>query len=244
MNDVQYYPIELFHWAGMEDSNLHMVADILEAHPEYVHEKNGSGDNCLLIAVKSGNIEIAKFIIENSTIDINYTTREGNALFLSASNGKEEIFDYLLSRDDVNIHLKNARGESIYHVAAQSGNADLIEKLLSIDKTRAIADSDDNGRHCLFTLIENYGIHRDYWCFEVVLAALTDEELWRKDNKGLDILDFINSRARGKEGSQIIDRTKLHAPLINVLNSRILRNDLEESLQINEGSKGSGRIKV
>ena len=244
MNDVQYYPIELFHWSGMKDSNIHVVADILEAHPEYVHEKNGSGDNCLLIAVKSGNIEIAKYIIENSTIDINYTTKEGNALFASASQGNNHILDYLLTRPEVNIHLKNMRGESIYHVAAQTGNADLIEKLLEIDKTRAIAECDNSGRHCLFTLIENYGVHRDYWCFELILESLTDEELWRKDNKGLDILDFIKSRDHGREGNYTVDRTKLHAPLVNVLNSRTLKTELENSLQVNEGSRGSGRVKV
>jgi ankyrin repeat protein len=244
MNDVQYYPIELFHWSGMQDSNINMVEDILEAHPEYVHEQNAHGDNCLIIAIKSGNIQIVKYIIENTDIDINYTTKEGSALLESVKKGNVQMLDYLLSHKSIDLYAKNGKGENVYHIAAQSGNADLIEKLLEIDKTRMIGEVDNLGRHCLFSLIETYPLHKDYWCFEVILEALTDEELWKKDTNNLNILDFIESRKKGLEGSYTVDRTKLHAPLVNVLNSRTLKTQLENSLQINEGSRDSGKIKV
>lgn len=236
MNSPEYYPIELFHWSGMEDSSINMVADILDAYPDYVYEQNAHGDNCLIIAIKSGNLEIVKYIIENSSIDINYTAKEGSALLASVKNSNNQILDYLLSRKDIDLYTKNGKGENIYHIAAQNGNADLIEKLLVIDKTRTIAQVDELGRHCLFSLIETYGIHKDYWCFEVILQALTDNELWIKDKNNLTILDFIKSREKGVEGNYVVNRTKLHAPLINILNSRTLKTQLENSLQINEGS--------
>jgi vesicle coat complex subunit len=228
----------------MQDSNINMVEDILDAHPEYVHEQNDAGDNCLIIAIKSGNVEIVKYIIENSSIDINYLTKTGNALLESVKKGNDQILDYLLNQKNIDLYAKNGRGENIYHIAAQSGNADLIEKLLQIDKTRMIAEVDNLGRHCLFSLIETYSLHRDYWCFEVILEALTDKELWVKDNSNLNILEFIESIKKGVEGSYVVDRTKLHAPLVNVLNARTLKSQLENGLQINEGSKDSGRIKV
>jgi len=240
MTDIEYYPIELFHWCGMKDENLNMVIDILETCPQYVHETNAPRDNCLLIATKSGNIEMVKYIIANTDININHENNEGKtALAIAVESANMDLINCYLNHKNINIYSVNKKGENVYHVAAKTGNADVIEKLLTMDEKRNIAKKDSDGRHCLFSLIANYSTHQDYWCFEIIQEAMTNEELWQKDMNGIDILHFTKQY----EKSAFVPR--IYTPLIHILNSRTLYSNLNESLPTNEDSqKGSGKIKL
>ncbi len=240
MTEKEYYPIELFHWCGMKDENINMLIDILETCPEYVHETNSFRDNCLLIATKSGNVEMVKYIIENTDVNINHENNEGKtALAIAVESAKMDLINCYLDHKEVDIYYSNRKNENIYHIAARTGNADLIEKLLTMDKKRHIAKTDSLGRHCLFNLISTYSTHQDYWCFEVIQEAMTNEELWKKDINGIDILQFTKQY----EKEAIIPR--VYTPLVHILNSRTLFTNLNESLPTNEDSQtGKGRIKV
>jgi len=217
---TEYYPIELFHWAGMKDEHINELIKILTACPNFVNETNDFGDNCLFIAAKMGNINMVKYIVENTNIDINHANSDGSALLIALTQGHMEIVNYFLDSTKINIHLKNSHGEGIYHLAAKTGNSNLIEKLLKIDKEKRIGDLNNIGRHCLFNVVDSYAIHKNYWCFELIQENLSDDELLQRDKNGMNILDFtINSQFININGSKI-DRTKLYAPLINILRSR------------------------
>jgi ankyrin repeat protein len=244
MTDVKYYPIELLHWAGMKDEHIDELIDILNAHPEYIYETNDFGDNCLFIASRSGNLEMVKYIINNTKIDINCTNSDGNALLVAVSERKWEVVNYFLDETTIDKYAKNKRGEGIYHLAARAGNADLIEKLLEIDPEKRITDLDFLKRNCLFQLMENYGFHKDYWCFELIFQALPDEPLWTRDIEGLNIIDYAKEKQYVKTEHGILDASKIYAPLINVLKSRTLFGKLNESLPGKEDSQDKGRIKV
>lgn len=220
MSDPRYYPIELLHWAGMKDQNIDELIDILITHPEYVNETNDFGDNCLFIAARNGNLEMVKYILNNTSININHTNGDGSVLLIALSQNHLDVVSYLIDSTSINVHLKNKKGEGIYHLAAKAGNADLVEKLLELDKKKRIGDLDNNNRHCLFQLIDNYPMHKDFWCFDLIQEHLSDKELWQIDIEGMNILDFTNSRKYIQAGGYQIDRTKLYAPLINVLKSR------------------------
>lgn len=222
MSDVKYYPIELFHWSGMKDEHIDEVIDILTVHPDYVNETNDFGDNCLFIASRSGNLEIVKYIVENTAININHSNSDGSALLVAMSQNHNHISNYFLDNTKIDLYIKNKKGEGAYHIAAKAGNADIVEKLLEIDSEKRIHDLDSNNRHCLFPLIESYGLHKDYWCFELILESLTDEQLWKRDVEGFDIMQYAQQKQYVKTEHGVIDASRTYAPLINVLKTRII----------------------
>lgn len=192
----KYYPIEVFHWSGMKDENINELINILNYYPEYVHEKNRVGDNCLFVATRSGNIKIVKYIIENTDIDINYISEEGNVFFVALENNKQEIIKYLLTKN-IDLSTKNKIGKNIFHLAAKKGDSDLIEILLEkkIEKL-SILDLDKNNRHCLFDLIENYSLHKNYWCFDLIQSNFPNSLIYQKDNMGINIIEFIKIKQK------------------------------------------------
>lgn len=93
---MEYYPIEVIQAAGMNDSQLPKLKKILQAYPDYVHTTNPQGDNALLLAVKEGNNEIAKFLITKTLIDIHYKNSFGNALNIAIQYNNHQMIFYLL----------------------------------------------------------------------------------------------------------------------------------------------------
>ncbi len=226
----EYYQVELFHWAGMGDAHLHMLKDILEQNPDWINEKNRVGDNCLLIAVRSGSIEAVKFLVKETEIDINYEPplsgrtleTEGNALIAALAKGHYDIAEYLIENTSININSTNERGETIYHIAAKAGNADFIEKMLERDEEKQISKKDKMGRTCLFNLVEGYPKHKDYWCFELIQQSLSVDELFARDFEGNNVLDFLAHRKKYFK--------TIYEPLISVINSRTLNYQLNIAL--------------
>lgn len=166
MENNKYYSIELFHWVGMPNDNLDMVKEILQDNPSYINETNKFGDNCLFIAVKVGNFNIVKFLVEEKNINLNHQNDEGNILMVAIDKNKKEIFNYLIEKN-IDLTAKNSKGETIYHVAAKVGDSDYIEKLVELN-TEAITEVDKLNRHCLYVFFENYFSHRDSYSFELL----------------------------------------------------------------------------
>ncbi len=236
----KYYPIEAFHWAGMKDEHIEELRDILNVHPEYVNSTNKYGDNCLFIASKSGNIEIVKYLVEEAGANLNHVGDDGNALMVAISSRQYEIADYLIDKG-INIAAKSKNGSNVFHIVANIGNADYIEKLLEIDGAVVkIEELDNNKRHCLYNLISSYSFHKDYYCFELIQSSLSDAIILGEDIKGVNIIDFtlnvqnemiqktnknngVDIDLNVQEGLVVnanIARIKLLTPLINVLKSR------------------------
>ncbi len=236
----KYYPIEAFHWAGMKDEHIEELRDILNVHPEYVNSTNKYGDNCLFIASKSGDIEIVKYLVEEASANLNHVGEDGNALMVAISSRQYEIADYLIDKG-INIAAKSKNGSNVFHIVANIGNADYIEKLLEIDGADVkIEELDNNNRHCLYNLISSYSFHKDYYCFELIQSSLSDEIILGEDIQGVNVIDFafntqneMNPKTNKNKGFDVdsnvkdvvvlsanVARGKLLAPLINVLKSR------------------------
>jgi len=236
----KYYPIEAFHWAGMKDEHIEELRDILNVHPEYVNSTNKYGDNCLFIASKSGNIEIVKYLVEDAGANLDHVGDDGNALMVAISSRQYEIADYLIDKG-INIAAKSKNGSNVFHIVANIGNADYIEKLLQIDGGGLkIEELDNNKRHCLYNLISSYSFHKDYYCFELIQSSISDKVILGEDIKGVNVIDFafntqnemipksnknkvFDTDLNVQEGLVVntnIARVKLLTPLINVLKSR------------------------
>jgi len=198
-----------------------MVKDILSIHPEYINKINGGYENCLFIAAKTGNLNMVKYFIEETEININYKTPDGNVLFVAIENSKLDVVDYLLSCPKVKINDLNSFGETIYHSIAKIGNSDLMEKVMSLNPIGiSLKSVDFDKRNCLFNLIDNYVKHKDYWCFELIQQELTKEDLLTKDENNQNILDFIiYKQLEIKKRFPLLKEP--FEPLIHILKSRV-----------------------
>lgn len=200
MEIKKYYEIELFHWAGMLSDNVQQIKDILIQHPEYIYSTNKIGDNCLMVAIQSGNINIVKYLLEETKIDINFQYIDrfdilgDNALMCSILNNKKEITEIILSKKDINIHSVNSKGKNVYHLAAFNGDADLIEKLISIDPIGGINALDKQNQHCLFDFVDNYIKTKDLWCLDLILENIFQNTLNIKNKQNLNIIDHIKNK--------------------------------------------------
>jgi predicted DNA-binding protein len=218
-----YYPIEVFHWAGMKDENIFELVDILNKYPEYVHEKNSFGDNCLFIAIKAGNFNMVRYLIEKTLIDINHIGDDGNALMIAIEHNRNDMIDYLLSKK-IKMNVKNKLGQNIYHVAAKKGNSDLIEKFLELNvEGLSIQDLDKNNQHCLFNVIENYSMHKNYWCFDLIQDLYSKKLLETKNVYQRNILDEAIEKQEDLKNKfpKMPDLANRFDPIINVLQSRL-----------------------
>lgn len=222
MNKKEYYEIELFHWAGMLSDNIEQVKKILTAHPEYLYEINRLGDNCLLVAIQSGNINIVNFLIKELNIDINFQYIDNfdiprdNALMCAIKNNQKEIVDLILEQKNINLRSINNKGKNIYHLAAFNGDANIIEKLIVLDKEQLINKLDFNNQHCLYDFIDNYMKHKDFWCFDLILENINKETLMSKNKQNLNIIEYMEDKI--KENSFF---SKEYTPLLNLILNKI-----------------------
>ncbi len=202
MDTKKYYEIELFHWAGMLSDNVAQIKDIVQSHPEYLFATNKLGDNCLLVAIQSGNINIVKYLINETDIDLNFQFIDrfelpgDNALMCSVVNNKKEITEFILENTNIKIDAVNAKGKTVYHLAAFNGDADLIEKLINLDDNRNINNLDRNNQHCLYDFIDNYIKTKDLWCLEVLLENMELNTINNKNKEELTIADYIEKKMK------------------------------------------------
>ncbi len=218
----KYYEIELFHWAGMLSDNVEQVKDILNEHPEYLTATNKIGDNCLLVAIQSGNINIVKYLIKHTNIDVNFQFADNfdrlgdNALMCSISNNKKDITEFILENTTIKIDAINAKGKNVYHLSSFKGDADLIEKLMKIDGGKGLNTLDKNNQHCLYDFIDNYLKSKDLWCLDLILENINLESLNTKNKDGLNILDYIQKKM---DDNPLVVRD--YSPLLYLITDKI-----------------------
>lgn len=221
-NDLEFYPIEAIHWAGMKDENLPDLKHILDKYPQYINAKNSQNDNLLLIATRVGNFNIVKYLIEETEININETILEGNALSVALQLNKKEIAHYLIDKNIDTYALDNLGQNSLF-LASQIGDDELIEKLLN--KGVNVNHIDSNGNNILFGFFSNYISHNNYLAFELIIHKLDKNIISQKNNMGIDIFKHIeNLKKEAKEKNNIIRLKKLNEglePLIFLLNDTI-----------------------
>ncbi len=218
----KYYEIELFHWAGMLSDNIDQVKDILKEHPEYLTATNKIGDNCLLVAIQSGNINIVNYLIQDTNIDVNFQFTDNfditgdNALMCSISNNKKEITEFILENTAIKIEATNSKGKNVYHLASFKGDADLIEKLMEIDGGKGLNTLDINNQHCLYDFIDNYLKSKDLWCLDLILENIDSKSLLSKNKDGLNIIEYIKKKM---EDNPLVVRD--YNPILYVITDKV-----------------------
>ncbi|KAI9142616.1 ankyrin repeat-containing domain protein [Paraphysoderma sedebokerense] len=126
------------------DGDFTRVRKFIEKNPETVKVCDGSGYTALHYAVKTGNIDICRFLIEHDA-DINAQTPElkSTPLHRSITSSHNELAMYLLENKRCDIKLLDADNESILHKAAKTRNFSLLNNIVSGVK-RKLNSSDFN----------------------------------------------------------------------------------------------------
>lgn len=214
------YPVEVLHWAGMNDSYLYELKRIIHESPELINSMTSSNDNALIIASASNNIEIVKYLVEYTDINQTLVGNNGNAFISALKHNNTAIALYLANHSKIAIEQTDETGKSAYHLAAYYGNHEVIEFLL--EKQLEINCFDNNLRHCLFYFVDNYIMHNNYLCFDFLESNMTTETLRKTDKYNYNIIQYINVLINNSDNNiQKILRTKAFAPIKAILESRL-----------------------
>ncbi|KAG2632035.1 hypothetical protein PVAP13_2NG057700, partial [Panicum virgatum] len=91
------------------------------------------GRNALHLAAGKGHLEVCRFLVEESGLDVNSTASGivgGTLVHLAAVGGHERVLEYLLDRD-VDPGVPDANGSTPLHHAAEQGHCEAVRLLLS-----------------------------------------------------------------------------------------------------------------
>lgn len=83
------------------------------------------------LAIKWGNEEILRFLLEHTEVDVNIKNRyDQTPLLLTAREGHEAAVRVLLERDDVDVNFKSYNGQTPLSLAAEEGHEAVVRLLL------------------------------------------------------------------------------------------------------------------
>jgi ankyrin repeat protein len=92
-------------------------------------DENGRKIPLLWLAVDSGNIELAKFLISKGA-DVNVKNKGEPILYKAVDSGNIEVIKFLVS-NGADVNAENDNGESILYKAVERGNIEVIKFLVS-----------------------------------------------------------------------------------------------------------------
>lgn len=115
------------------------VKELIKQDPDVINQTNESGFTPLILACYRGNVEVAKFLIDNVK-DINYRSGDGTALSGLAVKYNKDLVEYLLNKN-ADPNIADANGATPLFWAVKFGNKELAELLLKHKADKTIKDS-------------------------------------------------------------------------------------------------------
>lgn len=115
------------------------VKELMKQNPDIINQTSESGFTPLILACYRGNVEVAKFLIDNVR-DVNYRSGDGTALSGLAVKYNKDLVEYLLKKN-ANPNIADANGATPLFWAVKFGNMELTELLLKYKADKTIKDS-------------------------------------------------------------------------------------------------------
>ena len=117
-------------WVAAAAGKISVVARLLALHAN-VNSTTSTNSTPLRAACYDGHIDIVSLLLENSA-DINMSNRHGHTpLMIAAFRNHLHVVKLLLTRPDVNINAASLKGNTAMHDAAEAGNLEILQELLT-----------------------------------------------------------------------------------------------------------------
>jgi ankyrin repeat protein len=117
-------------WVAAAAGKISVVARLLELRAN-VNSTTSTNSTPLRAACYDGHIDIVSLLLENSA-DINMSNRHGHTpLMIAAFRNHLHVVKLLLTRPDVNINAASLKGNTAMHDAAEAGNLEILQELLT-----------------------------------------------------------------------------------------------------------------
>jgi ankyrin repeat protein len=123
---------KLFKLCGVDCTKLSMKNPV-QYNQGNVHSENlVRMTTALHVACLNGNLEVAKHLVSELHIDVDYLDRTGStALMYAAYSGHIELVRYLVEHG-ANINIKNLKGGTAARYASYAGHRDIVDYLNSL----------------------------------------------------------------------------------------------------------------
>lgn len=115
------------------------IQDLYKSNPDLINSLNESRTSPLILACYRGNVEVAKFLIENAK-DINYNSDMGTALMAATYKNHPELVKLLLDKK-ANPNAADTNGTTALSLAVQFKNSPLVQLLLEHKADKTIKDN-------------------------------------------------------------------------------------------------------
>lgn len=117
-----------------QEKRLYCLQYLVNVAHANIRIPTDSGATPLMVAVQMGHLDIVEFLLNKLTPDdLQHQANDGTTIYhLAAANGHIEILDILLNREGWHeaVHLRDARGGSPAHDAAEQGRVACLQTLL------------------------------------------------------------------------------------------------------------------
>ncbi len=140
--------------AAVESNNIEMVRFVFNKYDKEATHKNLMGFSPIDYAVKNGNFEILKFLVENDKKAIGYIKKSNSILVWAIRSGNFDMVKYLIDKG-ANIYEKFAYGKTPLHIAVEETNLRIVKHLIE-DCRANINIKDENGDTPLYYAIFNF----------------------------------------------------------------------------------------
>ena len=197
------------HLATASSGRLPLAAEclqVLASHKISLHERDGNGQTCLLVAARIGNIAAVRLLLHATPDVINVEDQHGlTPLARASSSGHTDIVSVLLMQGALN---ETGRCPAIIF-AARNGHADVV-RLIATQYTGEVFRTDEKGWTCLDWAADN----GDQGLVTLSLA-LMGENIPDKRR----VLETACARGHAAVAKQILDHCGLSLSLCAVANA-------------------------
>ncbi|XP_065334647.1 uncharacterized protein LOC135935944 [Cloeon dipterum] len=149
--------LNAFHFAVQEGHN-EIAKLLIKESPSLVNMENGSNGSPLQVSAVNGNLEMCQWLVDEVEVDVNTLRPSGEPRDWSPND--QICMDHFLILQKSDIDMKDARGKTALHCAAEHGYLERVKELIkSGANIRAVSKNELNAFHYACKIYSDHRIN-------------------------------------------------------------------------------------